>query len=155
MFFFLSQHLVIDTGDQIRRPTETRFAFTLGILCVLRVFPLFCTLESRGGGGGGQTPVRSAVGSNNIPMGTEREGKTISIIILTVSEGHRSRDCSDRVHARRRRKRAQKKEAPFRQRRAAYRKTLLFLFCALCRKKRGGAGTQNACLLSPSLPLSL
>ncbi len=46
----------------------------------------FCTLESRGGGGG-QTPVRSAVGSNNIPMGTEREGKTISIIILTVSIG--------------------------------------------------------------------
>ncbi len=154
LFFFLSQHSVIDTGDQIRRPTETRFAFTLGILCVLRVLPLFA-LSSLEGGEGDKHLCDPPSGA--IIFRWERSGreKTISITILTVSEGHRNRDCSNLVHARRRRKRAQKKEAPFRQRRAAYRKTLLFLFCALCRKKRGGAGTQNACLLSPSLPLSL
>ncbi len=51
LFFFLSQHSVIDTGDQIRRPTETRFAFTLGILCVLRVLPLFALSSLEGGEG--------------------------------------------------------------------------------------------------------
>ena len=132
---------------------ETRFAFTLGILCVLRVLPLFA-LSSLEGGEGDKHLCDPPSGA--IIFRWERSGREkLSLLLSWVSrsEGHRNRDCSNRVHARRRRKRAQKKEAPFRQRRAAYRKTLLFLLCALCRKKRGGGGTQNACLLSLSLSL--